>query len=217
MTDSGFLGWLAGSGGDWVIYLLYAASIAVVAFIVERGIVLRREKKALDVFKAAAEPSLAAGDVVGFLKAARDASEGPGSSACARVLSTGIERPEAPFDAVEERLAARRILEKKDLEKRLMTLGTLGNNAPFIGLFGTVLGVIKAFSDLAGQSDAGPEVVMKGLSEALIATAVGLLVAIPAVIGYNFFQKAADDLLSEGDAMGRRLVAVLKERRGGRG
>jgi biopolymer transport protein ExbB len=84
-------------------------------------------------------------------------------------------------------------LSKRDLllfgQKRLTVLATLGNNAPFIGLFGTVLGVIKAFHDLNLQQGSGIKVVMGGISEALVATAMGLLVAIPAVIAYNAFSK----------------------------
>ena len=76
-----------------------------------------------------------------------------------------------------------------ELERHLGILGTLGNNAPFIGLFGTVLGIIKAFADLAQQPGRrGAAAVMAGISEALVATAVGLLVAIPAVVAFNIFQ-----------------------------
>jgi biopolymer transport protein ExbB len=67
-------------------------------------------------------------------------------------------------------------------------LGTLGNNAPFIGLFGTVLGIIKAFADLAKNQGGGATVVMAGIADALVATAVGLLVALPAVVAFNIFQ-----------------------------
>jgi biopolymer transport protein ExbB len=70
-----------------------------------------------------------------------------------------------------------------------------------VGLFGTVLGVIKAFADLAGAEGSGPEVVMAGLSEALIATAVGLLVAIPAVMAYNYLMKRASELLADVDGL----------------
>ncbi|WP_297888318.1 MotA/TolQ/ExbB proton channel family protein [Sulfurihydrogenibium sp.] len=76
---------------------------------------------------------------------------------------------------------------RMQLEKRLGILATFGNNAPFIGLFGTVLGVIKAFHHLGTSSEFGVRVVMTGISEALVATAMGLFVAIPAVIGYNYF------------------------------
>ncbi|MGC9007387.1 MAG: MotA/TolQ/ExbB proton channel family protein [Sulfurihydrogenibium sp.] len=81
------------------------------------------------------------------------------------------------------------------LEKRLGILATFGNNAPFIGLFGTVLGVIKAFHHLGTSSEFGVRVVMTGISEALVATAMGLFVAIPAVIGYNYFVRKMRFLL----------------------
>ena len=75
------------------------------------------------------------------------------------------------------------------LGRRLSFLGTLGANAPFIGLFGTVLGIIHAFKDLALTEGGGGPAVMAGIAEALVATAVGLLVAIPAVVMYNFFHR----------------------------
>ncbi len=84
---------------------------------------------------------------------------------------------------------------KLTLEKRLGILATFGNNAPFIGLFGTVLGIIKAFHDLANTSDFGIKVVMSGISEALVATAMGLFVAIPSVIAYNYFVRKIKRLL----------------------
>jgi biopolymer transport protein ExbB len=79
--------------------------------------------------------------------------------------------------------------ERIRLERNLSFLATLGSNAPFIGLFGTVLGIIKAFHDLSHSMGGGPSVVMAGISEALVATAVGLMVAIPAVVGFNFFNR----------------------------
>ncbi len=84
-----------------------------------------------------------------------------------------------------------------DAEKRLSWLATIGSNAPFVGLFGTVLGIIKAFHDLAqlGTEAAGSSLVSGGISEALVATAVGLFVAIPAVIAYNHFQRKVKDML----------------------
>ena len=79
--------------------------------------------------------------------------------------------------------------ERHKLDRGLVVLGTLGNNAPFIGLFGTVIGIIQAFHDLSSDPEGGASVVMGSISEALIATAVGLLVAIPAVIAFNSFNR----------------------------
>lgn len=179
------------SGGDWVIWGLFASSAIAVAVIIERALVLRRE---MEQFNKLEDAFL--GDPKGAEKAIK---AHPG--AAARILSRVLEQTD------ENVLVAASLQEKKFIEHRLIILGTLGNNAPFVGLFGTVLGVIRAFHDLAAQAGAGPEVVMQGLSEALIATAVGLLVAIPCVVAYNYFQKRAKDLLSGTEALGRLLLA----------
>ncbi len=105
-----------------------------------------------------------------------------------------------------ERLISIKLLERKMLEyspiqlkllleKRLGILATFGNNAPFIGLFGTVLGVMKAFHDLGVSNEFGVRVVMEGISQALVATALGLFVAIPCVIAYNYFVRKIKTIL----------------------
>jgi biopolymer transport protein ExbB/TolQ len=84
---------------------------------------------------------------------------------------------------------------KPEVEKGFTLLASLGANAPFIGLFGTVLGIIRAFAYLGEQS--GSTAVMSGVSQALYATALGLLVAIPAVVAFNYFSRRAKDLYLE--------------------
>ena len=94
--------------------------------------------------------------------------------------------------------------ERLRLERRLPFLATLGSNGPFVGLFGTVLGIIKAFHDLAataGTAGAGASTVMAGISEALVATAIGLLVAIPAVVAFNYFSRRVRVRMAEVDWM----------------
>lgn len=83
------------------------------------------------------------------------------------------------------------------LSKKLNTLATIGSISPFIGLFGTVIGVVKAFKDMAAFQSAGPAVIAQGISEALINTAMGLFVAIPAVVAYNYFISEIDRFNSE--------------------
>ncbi len=103
--------------------------------------------------------------------------------------------------------------EKLRLERNLAILGTLGNNTPFIGLFGTVLGIIKASHDLtASQAGGGAAAtaVMSGVFEALVATAVGLLVAIPAVVGYNFFQRRVRATVANIDSLAHLVLAQLR-------
>jgi biopolymer transport protein ExbB/TolQ len=195
---------LALTGGDWVIWGLALASIGAVAAIFDRFQLLRAEAAALAGLRKPLVAALGADD----LDAARRALDAhPGSAS--RALGEALEYlPRGP-EAAGEHLAAALSDERRRLERRLLLLGTLGNNAPFIGLFGTVLGVIKAFHDLA-TSGAGPEVVMAGLSEALVATAVGLLVALPCVFAYNALQKRVRDLIGETEALGRRLGASAR-------
>jgi biopolymer transport protein ExbB/biopolymer transport protein TolQ len=99
---------------------------------------------------------------------------------------------------------------RRELERGMTLLGTLGNNAPFIGLFGTVIGVIVAFADLAeGTSKVAMDKVMGGIAEALVATGVGLFVAIPAVVAYNIFQKKIADIEDNVSSTSKRLCALL--------
>jgi len=104
-----------------------------------------------------------------------------------RVVGAALDQRGHPRPAVEEHLRATLAAEELRLGTNLGIIGTIGNIAPFIGLFGTVLGIIRAFRDIGQVGAAGPAVVAAGISEALIATAAGLFVAITAVIVYNFF------------------------------
>jgi biopolymer transport protein ExbB/TolQ len=171
---------------------------------IERGKALFEEEKNFRALRASVMAGL--GDDIPTLE--KIVNKYPG--AAARILKTALERSHHGPEGVEDLLIAASLAEKEGLERRLLALGTLGNNAPFVGLFGTVLGVIKAFHDLA-QSSGGPEVVMQGLSEALVATAVGLFVAIPCVIAYNYLSKKAKDVLTGTESLGRYLMAHVRE------
>jgi biopolymer transport protein ExbB/TolQ len=99
---------------------------------------------------------------------------------------------------------------RRELESGMTLLGTLGNNAPFVGLLGTVIGVIVAFADLAeGSNKIQMDKVMGGIAEALIATAVGLFVAIPAVVAFNVYQKKITDIEDNVSSISKRLSALL--------
>src|SRR3954464_12407928 len=116
-------------------------------------------------------------------------------------------------EAVEKAVASTIDRRRLEYEQWLFVLGTLGNNAPFIGLFGTVLGIIRAFADLAvankggGANAAGT--VMAGISEALVATAVGLFVAIPAVLAFNIFQRLLKRVIGRSNALGNAIASGL--------
>jgi biopolymer transport protein ExbB/biopolymer transport protein TolQ len=121
-------------------------------------------------------------------------------------LRWSVGGPDALALAIDGEMSRRR----KDLERSMTLLGTLGNNAPFVGLLGTVIGVIVAFADLAeGSSKIQMDKVMGGIAEALIATGVGLFVAIPAVVAYNIFQKKITDIEDNVSSISKRLCALL--------
>jgi len=112
--------------------------------------------------------------------------------------------------AAEEHKAATLEEERLRHEKRIAFLGTLGNNAPFIGLFGTVLGIVRSFKEMSKDIANASSGVMAGIAEALVATAVGLLVAIPAVVAYNVFKGMVKDSVTNTEALTRVLMAELK-------
>lgn len=112
----------------------------------------------------------------------------------------------ASKSVIEARFSAQVAEHRARLEQDLTILGSLGSSAPFIGLFGTVLGVIQAFGALSSaQGGMGP--VMAAIAEALIATAVGLFVAIPALLAYNFFARKLRNLLTEAEILRDRFLA----------
>ncbi len=121
-----------------------------------------------------------------------------------RVLSKAI-RQSSDAETFEKALSGSVKTEKIQFERGLSVLATLGANAPFIGLFGTVLGIIRAFAYLGTQS--GSSAVMSGVSQALYATALGLLVAIPAVIANNYFAHHLRLALQKCEALRDELVA----------
>jgi len=169
-------------GSKWVLYLLLFLSVFSIAVMIERYLFFRKESKGINPFLDELSDYLSRGEV----EPARKLAERYGGFE-GRVALAGFHNMSRGQAVLEERLAGARVEERIGMEKYLAFLGTLGNNAPFIGLFGTVLGIIRAFHDLAISQVGGPSVVMQGISEALLATAIGLFVAIPAVIAYNIF------------------------------
>jgi biopolymer transport protein ExbB len=153
-----------------------------------------------------------------FEETAAEFSRSP--AVAARVAAAGLRLarlgPESAKRAMESAVA----LERRLLERRLAFVGTVGNNAPFIGLFGTVIGVIHAFEELghgapghggtgAAAAAGASQAVMTGLAEALVATAIGIAVALPAIAFYNALQRRVTMLLQETDAISSLVLAYL--------
>ncbi len=194
-------------GSEWVLYLLIALSILSLGTMFERWLFFRRHSGDLQAVKAAVLPKLDAKDLAGALRVLEGAPGIPAS--CAQLaLRWAKNGADVVQDVAEVELSRQR----KELERGLNLLGTLGNNAPFVGLLGTVLGVIIAFDALgdAGQNTGAMGGVMAGIAEALVATGVGLFVALPAVVAYNVIQKRIGDIESDTQALVKLLVAFIK-------
>jgi biopolymer transport protein ExbB len=193
-------------GANWVFWLLIVLSMVSVAVMVERAIRLAGRPIDLDAFGKELIDSLSQGDVNGarkFLKSRRSPE--------VDVVTSGVEQFERGPAAVSAAMAGAKSKLRIDLERNLGVLGTLGNNAPFIGLFGTVLGIIKAFADLARNQGGGAATVMSGISAALVATAVGLMVAIPAVVAFNYFQSRVRRTLGRVDAVAHLILSATAD------
>jgi len=202
---------VASTGATTVLYLLLALSILSVGVVLERWWFFRRRKLDLEGVAEGLAKRLRAGEVEGARKDLADMR-----SVEAEVMNDALAYYTDGPDSLQE-IAQKGIRQRrKTFESGLLFLGTLGSNAPFVGLFGTVLGVVAAFKELGtasatmAASGGGMGNVMSGIAEALIATAVGILVAIPAVIAYNLFQKKCNDIEENVGALLNQVLAVMK-------
>jgi biopolymer transport protein ExbB len=197
-------------GAGWVLWLLIGLSVLSVAVALERAVYFyKRRMISLDppVLRGARFPKLMELCQAGQLSAA--ARLASGESMEAEVVRAADGAAASGREAVAMTTAACVERKRIEYEQRLSILGTLGNNAPFIGLFGTVLGIIRAFADLSIAGKGGAQAVMGGISEALVATAVGLFVAIPAVLSFNFFQRLVRRSVGRANALRSAIAAGL--------
>jgi biopolymer transport protein ExbB len=171
-------------GAGWVLWVLVGLSVLCIAVSVERTMFLLRDGSDRVALRTAFDEFLR-GSGVETLRSRIAAIPGFES----RVLESGLAATGFGADAAERAFFASVTAEKLRMDRGLVVLATVGANAPFIGLFGTVLGVIQSFHDLSVNTAEASEAVMAGISEALVATAVGLMVAIPAVVLYNVFTR----------------------------
>lgn len=190
---------------EWVFWLLFALSAASVAVILERLVFYWRHAPETARFAASVETVIGRGDYEGAARAltARRSLE-------ARVLLRGLVACNQGPDAVEELLAGALGAERARFEMRLSFLATLASNAPYVGLFGTVLGIVRAFRNLGADLAEAHAGVMTALAEALVATAIGLLVAIPAVVAFNAFKNAVKARVTRAETLSRTLLSRLK-------
>lgn len=201
MNIDGIFQGLLALDATWVLWLLVGLSVLGVAIILERIVYFSRTRVDAGALRERVRraPTRSASEF------GLELSQSP--SAEAQIVLAAFDA-RCPAEAAE-RMAAETQLQRVRLERHLAFLGTLGNNAPFIGLLGTVIGIIEAFAQLdvsGGQLTTG---LMAEIGEALVATAVGILVALPAVAAYNAFQRVIAVRLNVADALGRELLAQL--------
>jgi biopolymer transport protein ExbB len=205
------------SGAEWVLWTLLLVSVAALAIGIERWLLIRKVRGDFPSHVKELQRLLRAGDV----KRAEEVALGY-KTVDGNVVAAGLEEAAHGAEAAEEAMAAAMGLERRRLERRLLFLGTVGNNAPFVGLLGTVIGVVGAFDALGKPQEAvtgaiaaaatslAPGRVMATIAEALVATAVGLLVAIPAVLAFNALTASVNELLNDAQTLGHVLLAHLR-------
>jgi biopolymer transport protein ExbB len=204
---------MVGLGTGWILVLMLLLSIISLAIMLERAWLYWSLRDDIEALMRDLGRLLRGGDVEG---ARRRLEASP--SAEAAVVVAGLVESDRGVAAAEEAMEGASALQRIKLERRLAFLGTLGNNAPFIGLLGTVIGIVAAFDELskvkmaaqAQSTQLAPEAVMGRISEALVATAIGILIAIPAVAAFNAFQRVVRGTVANTEALGHMLLAHLK-------
>lgn len=199
--DINFLEMLKSS---FTLLILSGCSVILITFSLERWWYFRKIAANTNSFIKLIHPHL---EERKFKEALDCCEKKPGP--VSEVVKVALAHQGKPKKQIEELATAARMEQRLKIENYLGILGTLGNVAPFIGLFGTVVGIIKAFRDLALSGSGGPSVVAAGIAEALVATAGGLAVAIPAVVLYNYFLKRVKDIAVTMETMQIRLLVYL--------
>ena len=194
---------LADFGARWVLWLLFGLSVIAIAIIIERAVLFFSSRDDVARLRREVRRLLESGEEK---KARARLEESPSYEA--RVAIAGLESGDAK--TADERMLGEKELARLSLERRLAILGTLGNNAPFIGLLGTVIGIVRAFRALESAQAQVSAGLMAEIGEALIATAVGLIVALPAVAAFNAFQRVVRSRLGQSDVLRHEVLSYLR-------
>ena len=170
-------------------FTLVLFSFASIAVMIERSMTLKRIRRIEDTDYRAIKNMLVGGQYEA-VRASVAASQAPSAMALQAGLDLQDTNPDLAHEAVTQEIE----VQCAELNQNLPVLATIASTAPYIGLFGTVLGILNAFHKIAQTGQTGAAVVAAPIAEALFATAVGLGVAIPAVMAYNYFSGRVNDL-----------------------
>jgi biopolymer transport protein ExbB len=191
-------------GAEWVLWLLIALSVLSIGVMIDRALWFRSRDIDTDKLTRELRGAFERNELERFEAKYKD-----DHSVAAQVTLRGLaERARGP-EAVAEAMHGERARWRNAADRNLIILGTLGNNVPFVGLFGTVLGVINAFEHLRQKTEAATDKTLDLVAEALSATAFGLLVAIPAVVAFNYFSRRLRVMMGSADHCAHTVLSML--------
>jgi biopolymer transport protein ExbB len=193
---------LASAGAGWVFWVLIALSITAFAVAADRLIYLLASRDDIAKLRQDLLESLVRGGRDAAIARLRTS---PSVEAKVALAGLSCER----VSAAEQRMTGVTQILKLKMERHLSVLATIGSNAPFVGLLGTVIGIIRAFRAMEASAGRMSAHLLSEIGEALVATAVGLLVALPAIALYNAFQRTVASRLMRADALSREVLAFL--------
>jgi len=195
---------LIGAGG-FTIYLLVFCSVLSLAVIIERVLYYRRRSRvSRPALMERIRQECGSGRASGAIDICRQAD-----TPYARVALAGLNLKDHDEKVISNAMEREITVETVKLERFTSIVGTIGGTAVYVGLFGTVLGIMRAFADIGKAGSGGMDVVTTGISEALICTAAGLFVAIPAVVAYNYFMRKIDNFVVDMELAASELLDVI--------
>ena len=191
-------------GAEWVLWMLIGLSVISVGIMIDRALWFRSRDVDNERFTRELRGAFERDELERLEAKYKDDPAVP-----VRVAMRGLAEKDRGPEAVAEAMQSERVRWRNAGDKNLIVLGTLGNNVPFIGLFGTVLGVISAFENLRMKTSEAEDRTLDLIAEALAATAFGLLVAIPAVIAFNYFTRKMKVLMGSADEAAHTVMALI--------
>lgn len=193
--------------GGPVMWFLLGFSILAVAVMIERALVLRKAKINVNEFLAKLRKALIVNKSIRDAIKICEQYKGP----LAAIMKAGLLKYGEPKEDIEKTIETAALHEMGRLERRLVVLSSVANVAPLLGFFGTVSGMIQSFEALAEQGLSNPAAVASGISEALVTTAAGLLVAIPTQLAYNFFMNSINKSVRDIETSTNMLLETFSE------
>jgi len=191
--------------GGFTMYILLFCSLISVTILLERLLYYRKLSKAERTeFMTKIKRALKNGNLERAMEICKD-TMAPFSN----VVFSGLELHDRHGKEISNAMEREITIETTRLERYISIMATIGNTAVYIGLFGTVLGIIRAFHDIAAAGAGGMAIVIGGVAEALVCTATGLFVAIPAVIAYNYFTKRVEHFINDMELCASELIDLI--------